>query len=258
MNPNLSLVGEAPAALHLHLHLHGYPRAGAGGRALPLRLRHGFALLALLAERGRPVARDELVALLWPDAAPGVGRARLRRLLHELQLQVGQPVADGDAQVLALARGWHCDLHATRCAMQAGDWRALLAPQAAELMSGFTIPGGAFDDWLDGCRREHRAALARALERAARALVGADVGDDDAAEALGLALLRLEPCAEAGHGALIWARAQRHDGAGVEAAYFAAAEALRGEYGIAPSPRLEALYAAARERIAGPALALAA
>lgn len=249
MNMLLSKPREPFPALQLQLH--GYPLVLAGGRPLPLRLRHGLALLAVLAERGRLVARDELVALLWPDAPPGVGRARLRRLLHELQLLLGRPAAEGDAQVLALPRGWHCDLHATRCAMQSGDWRALLAPQAAELMNGCSIPGGAFDDWLDACRREHRAALARALERAARSLLGTDRAEPEAAEALGLALLRLEPCAEAGHGALLWARAQRGDTAGVEATYFGAAAALRGEYGIAPSPRFEALYEAARARVAG-------
>lgn len=260
MNPQLANMRDPLPAPQpqMQLQLHGFPRVLAGGRPLPLRLRHGLALLAVLAERGRLVARDELVALLWPDAPPGVGRARLRRLLHELQQVVGRPAAEGDAQVLALPRGWHCDLHATRCAMQSGDWRALLAPKAAELASGCSLPGGAFDDWLDACRREHRAALARALERAARAFLGADRAEPDAAEALGLALLRLEPCTEAGHGALLWSRALRRDGAGVEAAYFGAAEALRGEYGIAPSPRFEALYAAARARVAGRAWPLAA
>ncbi|MBX3638235.1 MAG: hypothetical protein KF683_22920 [Rubrivivax sp.] len=254
--PHTTVVHDLHLALHLQLH--GYPQASAGGRPLPLRLRHGFALLAVLAERGRAVARDELVALLWPDAPPGVGRARLRRLLHELQQPCGRPVADGDAQVLVLARGWRCDLLDTRCAMLAGDWPALLAPHATELMSGFTIPGGAFDDWLDACRREHRAALARALDRAARRVAGALQADADRTEALALALLRLEPCAEAGHGARLWARALHFDAAGVEAAYFDAAEALRGEYGIAPSPRFEALYAAARDRAAGRTLSLAA
>jgi DNA-binding SARP family transcriptional activator len=244
--------------LQLQLQLHGYPCVRRGGRTLPLRLRHGFALLTLLAERGRPVARDELAARLWPDARPGVGRARLRRLLHELQQHAGQPVAEGDVQALTLASGWQCDLQATRRAMRAGDSAALVAARAAELMTGFSLPGGAFDDWLEDCRREHRAALTRALERAARALSGHDGADADEAESVGLALLRLEPCAEAGHGARLWAQALRLDGGGVEAAYFDAADALRGEYGMAPSPRFEALYEAARRRVAGRSLALAA
>src|SRR5688500_11110337 len=45
-----------------------------------------FALALYLAtSRGRPVARSELVALLWPDCTERSGRHRLRQAIYQLR-----------------------------------------------------------------------------------------------------------------------------------------------------------------------------
>jgi len=238
----------------LHLNLHGHPRAEAAGRGL--NLRHGLALLALLHEQRAPLSRDAIVALLWPDAPPATARARLRRLVHEMAAALGTPAAMADGETLRLADGVTSDLAATRRAMATLD-PALLGDGAAhQLLAGFTLGSEAFDDWLQAQQRAHAAAWTRAAERLAeRALAGDDAALADAAAA---ALLRVDPCNEAGHAARLAARALQHDAAGVETAYFECAERLREELGVRPSPRLEAAYvqAVGRARAAPMALAI--
>jgi pimeloyl-ACP methyl ester carboxylesterase/DNA-binding SARP family transcriptional activator len=242
---------ESRAGAGVQLSLLGYPRLlDAAGRALPLKLKHGLALLAYLGVRAQPVGRDALAALLWPDAPPGVGRARLRRLLHELALRGAPGCIEGDADALWLAAATTSDVQRARAAMQAADAAALpvlAGPAAGSLLDGFALDSDAFDDWLQAERAAWRAALAHALERAVAAALAAR--DAAAAEQGALALLRLDPCAEAGHGGLITARALRGDAAGVEAAYFDGAERWRDEYGTPPSARVETAYALARARL---------
>ncbi len=133
------------------------------------------------------------------------------------------------------------DLAATARALDAADLRALVGTPAADILAGFSLGSDAFDDWLEDCRREQRAAVVRALERGIeRAL---DEGEADLAEQGAQALLRHEPCAEAGHIARIRACAARADAAGVESAYFEAATRWREGLGLRPSPRIEAAYA---------------
>lgn len=230
--------------------LHAYPRVIIGGRIAPLKLKRGLALIAYLSARAQPVGRDTLAALLWPDAPDGLGRGRLRRLVHEVNGVLGHGLIDGDPDALWLARGCTSDLQRTRAAIELAD-RASIAtladPAAAELLAGFSLDSDAFDEWLDAGRREQRAALARSLERALDAALAAD--DAVAAEQGAEALLRLEPCAEAGHLARLAARALRGDAAGVETAYFEGAQRWREEFGSRPSARLEVAYAQAVRRV---------
>lgn len=236
----------------VRLALHAYPQVSIDGRPAPLKLKRGLALLAYLSVRARPVGRDALAALLWPDAPAGLGRGRLRRVVHELQGTLGAGLIEGDTDALWLAAGVGSDLQHTRAAAEAAGVAALstlAAARAAWLLEGFGLDSEAFEDWLDGERRAQRAAVARALERVIDAALAA--GDADAAERGGEALLRLEPLAEAGHVARLMARAARGDAAGVDAAYFDGAQRWREEFGRRPSARVEAAYAAALERLHG-------
>lgn len=60
----------------LRISLLGPPRIEVDGRPLVVDTRKAIALLAYLAVVRRPIARDSLVELLWPDADPDGGRAR--------------------------------------------------------------------------------------------------------------------------------------------------------------------------------------
>jgi pimeloyl-ACP methyl ester carboxylesterase/DNA-binding SARP family transcriptional activator len=248
----------------LHLRLRGYPGLSLGEREVPLKLKRGLALVALLAELPRKVSRAQAAALLWPDAPESLGRTRLRRLVHEVHASCGAEPIDGDTDTLWLdpAR-WRleCDVHTVRAAAQAlvaasddGDDAAraaqtLLATDAAALLDGFAIGSDTFDEWLDQRRTEHRRLVARALQR----LAERQAARGDAALAIEAAerLIALEPTAETGYGALLTALGRRGDLAAVESAYFRCADMLRAEFGAAPSPAVEAAYAAACAAVAG-------
>ena len=231
----------------VHLALHAYPQITIDGRPRPLKLKPGLALLAYLYRRGRPVGRDVLAALLWPDAPAGRGRARLRRLVHEMHGTLGHAVIAGDVDALWLAGTVDSDLQRTRAAIESADAAVLCEPQAAGLLEGFTLDSDAFADWLDSERRVLRAALVRALERAIDFALATQ--QDEATERAGDALLRLDPTAEAGHIARLAACAARGDAAAVEGAYFEAARLWREELGLRPSARIEAAYAQAQSRL---------
>jgi DNA-binding SARP family transcriptional activator len=252
---------HSPAALaqNLTLQLHAYPVLSMNGRAVPLKLKHGLALLAYLSEQRGPVGRETLAALLWPESGTSVGRARLRRLVHTLHGALGGSLVEGDADALWLGTGWHSDIQATRAAIAHAHGAAvvdaqrlapLLRPQAAGWLDGFTLDAEPFSEWQDSQRRVQQAAVQRALEHAAeRAVAQRDAG---LAERIAAALLQLDSCAEAGHIALLQARGLRGDAAGVETAYFECAQALRREFGVRPSAAVEAAYARAVAATASP------
>jgi pimeloyl-ACP methyl ester carboxylesterase/DNA-binding SARP family transcriptional activator len=233
----------------VRLAMHAYPEVSIGGRPAPLKLKRGLALLAYLSVRDQRVGRDALAALLWPDAPAGLGRARLRRLVHEVHCVLGPGLLDGDADALWLAADVTSDLQDTRAAIRSAAVDGLSRARVAGLLEGFSLDSDAFEDWLDAERRAWRAAVAQALERAVGAALAAH--DTDAAERAGEALLRLEPLAEAGLIAQLGARAARGDAAGVESAYLDGAQRWRDEFGSRPSARIEAAYAAALECLHG-------
>lgn len=183
------------------MRLHGYPALQLHGGVAPLPLKHGLALLAYLADHPHRVGRDTLAALLWPDAAPGVSRTRLRRLVHAVHERVGRTLVGGDHDALWLLPNVCSDLVDTERAMarvllgQRLDLAALqplLAPQAGQLLAGFALDSDAFDDWLEQRRRVQHTRVVQALRRAIELARGAN--DRAAAQAAACALLRLEPC----------------------------------------------------------------
>src|SRR5690348_16226752 len=68
----------------------GFPEIRADDRPIKLNLRKGLALLIYLAETQGAVARDAMATLLWPDSPAETARTRLRRMLHRLELALGQ------------------------------------------------------------------------------------------------------------------------------------------------------------------------
>jgi DNA-binding SARP family transcriptional activator len=182
------------------LSLHGYPALHVQGRVAPLPLKHGLALLAYLADHPHRVGRDTLATLLWPDAAPGVGRSRLRRLVHAVHERVGRTLVRGDHDALWLVSDMGSDLCDTERAMarvllghrlDLGALQPLLAPQAGQLLAGFVLDSDAFDDWLEQRRRVQHVRVTQALRRAVELARAAH--DRAAVRAAASALLRLEP-----------------------------------------------------------------
>src|SRR5256884_1181579 len=74
----------------------GFPEIHGDDRPIKLNLRKGLALLIYLAEARGAVAREVIATLLWPESPRETGRARLRRMLHRIELTLGQPVFETD------------------------------------------------------------------------------------------------------------------------------------------------------------------
>lgn len=239
---------------HVELRCRAYPELWVDGVRVPLKLRHGLALLVFLAEVPKKISRSQLAELLWPDAPVDTGRARLRRLCHEVNGTLGYELLGGDGETLQLQRStcrFESDVERVRRAARellaagAGEPAAAALALASEpgahhLLLGFELDAEPFVDWLRARRADHERELARALGQAAQQLLA--LGRAAPAALAAEALVRLDALSDVGHALRIAARGQLGDAAGVEAAYFACAELLRAELGARPSAQIEAAY----------------
>lgn len=152
----------------------------------------GFALATrLIAERGKRVSRQALLALFWPASSPSSSAHALSEALHKLRLK-GLPVRADDTNCVWVARE----------AVSTDIERLVTEPPHALVDRDLTIlPGyspsvsAGFEDWLDDWRVELRhnlvAGLANATERAE------DEGDGRTVMRLAEQLLKLDPGNEA-------------------------------------------------------------
>src|SRR3981081_2301012 len=74
----------------------GFPAIHGDNGPIKLNLRKGLALLIYLAEAQGAVARDVLATLLWPESPGETARARLRRMLHSIELTLGPDIFETD------------------------------------------------------------------------------------------------------------------------------------------------------------------
>ena len=111
-----------------------------GGERIDLPGRQGPLVLAVLAmHRERPVPRGELIAALWPEAAPADPDEALSALLSKVRQAVGRDVLTGRRELsLALPDGAEVDVEQARLAAEEartaiadGDWAAAREAAAA-------------------------------------------------------------------------------------------------------------------------------
>jgi predicted ATPase len=147
-------IGDTPdaAAWRVRL-LGGFEIDNGRHRLTRLRSQASMALLARLAmDPGRDHGRDELAALLWPDACPTRARSRLRQTLSLLRVVLEPPggpaVLHADHWVLRLRPGalW-CDVLAFEAALARRD-----LVLARKLYRGDLLPG-VYAEWLEDERR---------------------------------------------------------------------------------------------------------
>ncbi len=135
----------------------GGVRTAAG--VVPLRNDLVDRALRYVAVQERPVLREELVEVLWPDVDPETGRHRLRKLLSRLRQRHGDLVVSHGEQ-LALAPDVDVDLHRFRRLARAArtgtdreeSWRTARA--ALALATGTVCPLDRYEDWAIALDRE--------------------------------------------------------------------------------------------------------
>jgi len=223
----------------------GTPQILRDGAPAGLPRRRTRALVFYLAAQPGPVAREQLLATLWPDHERQAAQQILRTTLHGARKALGPallatddtaaiaPEADVDLRVLAAA-----------VAAPAADEAALataLARWRGELLAGFALPDSEpFEGWLAAERERARLAAMRGLSRLARLREAR--GDFPAAlDALAQALA-LDPLQEDLQRAAIRLHYLGGDRVGAIRRYEQLRDLLDAEMGVPPMEETRALY----------------
>ena len=153
-----------------------------------------LALLAILAVAGaRGAAREQVLAILWPESEPDKARHALSQTLYSLRHDLGGDFVIASATGLRIdPERMTSDFEALRGALAERDGRRVADLYTGAFLDGFYLAGAPeFERWVEEERRSLERAVSRALEEAARA--ASESGRH--AEAAGLAerLVALDP-----------------------------------------------------------------
>ncbi|NOR81896.1 MAG: hypothetical protein GQ526_00195, partial [Ardenticatenales bacterium] len=131
------------------------------------RSRRTIALLAYLVAERRPIGREYLALLLWPDEAPSTGRGNLRRELHNLA-QILPDCWELDRQAVAFVPSANTIVDLYQLLQLEAQERG---GEAAELLGGEFLEGlnldhnPEFENWLLGERERWRGRAETVLRR---------------------------------------------------------------------------------------------
>lgn len=134
--------------------------------------RRRIALLALLAAAGgRPVAREKLIGLLWPEHPGDAARHLLSEALYVLRKALGDGVFVVVGDEVALNAGVvESDLGAFWEAVEGGDAERAVALYRGPFLDGFYLSAAdEFERWAETERDRVARAFAAMLERLAEA-----------------------------------------------------------------------------------------
>jgi DNA-binding SARP family transcriptional activator/TolB-like protein len=203
--------------------------------------RRRLALVAILAAaRGRPVGRERIVGLLWPENPADTARHTLSEGLYVLRKDLGEEAFVVVGDEVGLDPRVRSDLDDFERALDEGRWEDAARAYTGPFLDGFYVSDAPeFERWVEGERDRLARGFGRALEELATA-----------AEAAGAPLRAAE----------WWRRLLAHDAfssrvalrlvralerGGERAAALRAAEAhvllLREELDVGPEPELVTL-----------------
>jgi DNA-binding SARP family transcriptional activator len=233
----------------VHIRLLGPPAILRDGARAPIDTRKAIALLAYLVRSGRPISRDHLAALLWPDADQTRARSALRRTLSSLNAALGSGLAIERESLRFTGAGVSTDVDEFVAAARSddpADWDRAVDLYAGDLLAGFTLRDSAeFEEWQLAAADELRRDLAGVLER----LVFASLPDDpDAAIAHAKRWIELDPLHEPAHRAAMRAYIAKDDRSSALRQYRECVAVLERELGVEPLDETTELYESIRER----------
>jgi len=224
------------------LHTLGFPEIHGDNRPIKLNLRKGLTLLIYLAEAKGAVGREVIATLLWPDSPSEIARARLRRMLHRIEVTLGQPIFETDRTSVrwSPAVELKVDSHLFESACDRGDFEEACHRYRGDFLAGFSLPDCAeFDDWAFFRREALRGRLIHGLERLVQEKHAA--GEHFAAAAHAGRLVELDPLSEVYGRHLIRSLLLAGDRSSAERHHTALTQRLRDELGVAPEAATDAL-----------------
>jgi len=220
----------------------GFPEVHGDDRPIRLNLRKGLALLVYLAEAKGAVARDVMATLLWPESPRETARARLRRMLHRIELTLGQRIFETDRTSVrwSPAVELKIDSHLFESACDQGAFEEACLRYRGDFLAGFALEDcPEFDDWAFYRREALRGRLMHGLERLVQEKNAA--GEHFAAAAHAGRLVELDPLSEVYGRHLIRSLLLAGDRSSAERHHAALTQRLRDELGVAPEAETEAL-----------------
>jgi DNA-binding SARP family transcriptional activator len=219
----------------------GFPEIRRDDRPCRLSLRKGLALLVYLAEAKGSIGRDVVATMLWPESSEEVVRPRLRRLLHRLQLTLGDDVLTTDRSTVrwSSAIALQVDSQQFEQACDRGEFEEACRLYLADFLEGFS-PGDCpqFDEWAFFRREALRGRAIQALERVVHDKNAA--GEYAAAAAHAGRLVALDPLSEVYARHLIRNLLLAGDRAAAERHLQALTQRLRDELGVWPEAETRA------------------
>jgi DNA-binding SARP family transcriptional activator len=254
------------AGTGLRVFLLGTPVVEWAGQSLEITRRQVRALLYRLAAEERPVPREHLCFLFWPDVPEATARRKLTGLLAHLRRGLPESellVATGDHVELLDAQLWS-DARAfgRLCAVQAGAGAGDALRQAVTLyrgpfLDGFSLPEcPEFEEWA----LLERYTLEQRYLKALATLVQESTASGDTAAAIEYArrYLASDELAEEVHRQLIDLYVMAGDRSAALHQYEQCVLVLERELGVSPLPETQAAYQAARSAQPMPPLPAAA
>ena len=165
----------------------GQPRIELRGNPVKFETRKALALLAYVSVSDRPISRESLAAMFWPEFDRERAPANLRRTLSSAVADLGHELilADRDMVTIAKSPDLEVDAVSTRrivglmrvhahgssplCPECRANLDRLMALYQGEFMEGFNLKDAPlFDEWQDGQRDALRGEFAYALDQAHR------------------------------------------------------------------------------------------
>ena len=222
------------------------------------RGKQGRLLFAyLVSERSRPVAKEEVASVLWPEDQSDTWEAALSALTSRLASLISS--AGLEAQGMSFSRqfgqyqlrppsdGW-VDIEAgtsaidrAEAAVRSGDARNALGPAAvAASIARRTFLPGVEGFWRESLQGKLDRQLIRALDCLGEMQL--EIGEPQTALESALEAVKLDPYRERTHRALLRAYAANGNRAKAVAAYHEFRELLAAEVGTDPESETEALY----------------
>ena len=181
-------------------------------------------------------SRDILVSLFWSNSSRRRARASLRKTLHFLRRHLGSDslVSRGGELALDRERVW-CDAAAFDRAVETGSTQEAVDLYRGELLPGFHVSQAPeFERWLEEERRRlRRSAIRAAWSLSRQKELSGLVGE---AARLGRHALGVDPLDELSIRRLMELLDRLGDRAGALRVYEDAAERLRNDLDLEPSP----------------------
>jgi DNA-binding SARP family transcriptional activator/predicted ATPase len=238
----------------LKLFFLGTPRLELDGEPVELGRRKAVALLAYLAVTAKTYTREALAALFWPDLDPPRAFSNLRRVVWELNQDLGAGWLEVDRETLACppSRDLWIDVEAFRARLTEARAGGIpggspdLLKEAVDLyqgefLAGFGLPDSpGFDEWQYFQGAELRREFAKALEKIATEY--GQRGEYENAVSHARRWLALDPLHEPALRLLMQIYARAGDRSAAIRQYQEGAQILEAELGVQPDPETAALY----------------